>query len=156
MSEALFVGSVGGTPFTSGTSLQTAILVRNGASDFGLQIKKFRISFTGVTASNPPVLVRAFTTDNTSNGTSTAVSITQSSGRVIGTTGTLCVVNFSVEPTNKTYLGEEFLLTPNGGTLIYDYPYGDEPDLPNNSSFGLEITPSAAVGVLAAIYFTRI
>lgn len=156
MAQALYAVSTGTTPFTSTTSLQTAIAVINAGTDFAIQLKKFRIAFNGVTASNPPVTVRFFTTNNATAGTSTALTINQAAGRVLATTNLTAAGGYTVEPTTKTYLGEEFLLTPNGGTLLYDYPLGDEPDSAFTSTIGMEITASAAVGTMASLWFSRI
>jgi hypothetical protein len=157
MAQALYAASSGATPFTSLTAAQTAIAVVNAGTDFGLQIKKYRIAFNGVTAANPPVTVRFFTTANSTAGTSSAATIQQVAGRVIATTNLTAAFNYTAEPTTKTYTQDEFLLTPNGGTVIYDFPLGDEPDTAiGAATFGIEITASVAVGTSVALWFTRI
>ena len=156
MAQVMYGVSTGAAPFTSTTAVQTVLAIVNAATDCGVQIKKFRIAFNGVTAANPPVTVRFFTTNNATAGTSSASTITQTSGRSIVFTNITAAQQYTAELTTKTYVGEEFLLTPNGGTVIYDYPLGDEPDIGISSSYGMEITASVAVGVSAAFSFTRI
>lgn len=160
MARCLYQVQTGTTFWNSLASpaLQTAVHINSTATDFGLQIVKFRLSFNGVTAGNTPVLVRFYTDNGATAGTSTAGTITQSSGRVIAATNITAGYNYTAEPTTKTYLGDEYGLTPNGGTLVYDYPFGDEPDYFNsgNSSFGMEITPAQQVGVKATVWFSRV
>jgi hypothetical protein len=155
MAQAVYITNTGAAPFTSTAVAQTVLAVVNAGTDFALQLKKYRIAFNGVTASNPPVTVRLFTTNNATAGTSSAATITQSSGRALATTNITAAQQYTAEPTTKTYF-DEFLLTPNGGVVIYDYPLGDEPDTALTSTMGIEITASVAVGVSAALVFTRI
>lgn len=158
MAQALYSVGTGAAPVNSLTTLQTAIAIVNAATDFGIQLKKYRIAFNGVTAANPPVTVRFFTTLNTTAGTpGSTPSIVQESGRAIAATNLTGGSMYTAEPTTKTYLGDGFLLTPNGGTVIYDFPLGDEPDTAIGAgTMGLEITASVAVGTFAALWFTRI
>ena len=156
MAQVQYATSTGTAPFTSTAVIQTAVAVVNAGTDFATQLKKYRIGFNGVTAANPPVTVRFFSTANTTAGTSTALTITQTSGRVLATTNLTSAGGYTVEPTTKTYYGDAFLLTPNGGLVIYDFPLGDEPDTALTSTMGMEITASVGVGTEAALWFTRI
>jgi hypothetical protein len=155
MAQIIYGTSTGAAPFTSTTAIQTVIAVVNAATDCGIQLKKYKISFNGAIATNPPVTVRLFSTNNATAGTSTAGTITRHSGLSVVTTNLSAAFQYTVEPTTKTYI-DEFLLTPNGGTVIYDYPLGDEPEVGISSTLGLEITASVAVGVAASLLFTRI
>jgi|SRR5579859_1772362 len=138
-------------------ALQTAMTVTSTATDYGLQLKKVRLGFNGVTASNTPVIVRLYVYTVATSGTSTASTPLQVSGRTIAATNMAGAFNFTAEPTVKAYF-DEWSLTPNGGTVIYDYPLGDEPDYFNsgNMGFGLEITPAQQVGVTSSMWVTRI
>lgn len=163
MSQALYTAGTGAGFFTSlaTPALQTAIGIFSTATDFGLQLKKYRLGFNGVTAANAPVSCRFFTCTFATNppGTaSTSAVLTQELGLRIATTNITAAYNWTTEPTVKTYLGDVFSLTPNGGSDIYDFPYGDEPDnfVSGTTGFGLEITPAQQVGVLAALWFGRI
>lgn len=158
MAQALYSVGTGAAPVTSLAVLQTAIAVVNAGTDFGIQIKKYRLSFNGVTAANPPVTVRFFTTANTTAGTpGTTPTIVQESGRAIAATNLTGGSMYTAEPTTKTYLGDGFTLTPNGGTVLYDFPLGDEPDMAIGAgTYGMEITASVAVGTWASLWFTRI
>lgn len=156
MAQCQYAASTGATPFTSTTAIQTAIAIVNAATDCGIQLKKYRLGFTGVTAANQPVTVRFFSTGNTTAGTSTALTITQTSGRTIAISNITAAGGYTAEPTTKTYYGDAFTLTPNGGTVIYDVPLGDEPDAGTASTIGMEITATVAVGTEASMWFTRI
>lgn len=160
MARCLYSVGTGATFWNSLASpaLQTAITVSSTATDFGLELVKYRLGFNGVTAANTPVLVRFYTYTQATAGTSTAGTIVQENGRAIASTNIASGFNFTVEPTVKTYTGDGFSVTPNGGSTIYDFPYGDEPDYFNsgNMGFGLEITPAQQVGVTATLWFSRI
>jgi hypothetical protein len=158
MPAPVYKVDTGAAAFTSLATLQTAFGIQAGA-DYGLQLKKFRIGATGVTASNPPGIVRVFSATYATNppGTnSTTQTPIQANGRTLAATNMLGALQWTVEPTVKTYL-DEFPLTPNGGTVLYDYPLGDEPDTPAlGSGFGVEVTFSVAVGIAGAMWVTRI
>ena len=156
MAQIQYACSTGATPFTSTTAVQTALAIVNAATDCGVQVKRYRLGFTGVTAANTPVTVRFFTTNNATAGTSSASTIAQTSGRTLAITNITAAQQYTVEPTTKTYSQDAFVLTPNGGLVIYDFPLGDEPDMGTASTYGLEITAAQAVGTEASLWFTRI
>jgi hypothetical protein len=118
---------------------------------FGVDLRGIRVSFDGVTASAVPVVVElvTFTTD----GTGSAGTVAQSSGRTI-TAGFTTKYNYSVEPTTATLI-DRYTLTPNGGTLIYDYPADRTPDCAVSNLFAIRCTAPAAVNVNAAMLFER-
>lgn len=160
MSRPLMKVDTGASYTNSSGSLQTIIAVVNSCTDAGLQLVKFRIGFNGVTASNPPGIIRAYTTDGTANGTyGSAPTVTQTTGFRVGTVNLAGGAFASAEPTTKTYI-DEFSLTPNGGTLVYDFPLGDEPEVgvkgTNGTVLGIDLSGITAVGVSAAMWFSRI
>lgn len=120
-------------------------------AQFGVDLKKIRLGFDGVTASAIPVLVElvAFTTD----GTGTSGTVNQVYGRSI-TAGFTSKYNYSVEPTTATVV-DRWSLTPNGGLVIYDWPLGDTPDTAVSNLFALRLTAPAAVNVNASMWFER-
>jgi hypothetical protein len=160
MAQTVYTASSGATFWNSLASpaLQTAITAQSSATDHGIQVKKYRIGFNGVTASNTPVLIRVYTSTLATAGASSAGTVQQVLGRVIANGALSSNFNYTSENTVKTYTGEEWSLTPNGGTVIYDYPLGDELDYYNSGAMaiGLEITPAQQVGVAASVWFTRI
>jgi len=149
----------GVVPLAAGTP-KTAMFVTAGAQ-FGMDLKKFRIGFDGVTASAVPIFwelnystAATNSTPGTGN-TSLTASITQNYGRAIATTGFLAGGNCSSEPTVQTNIDGN-LLTPNGGLLVYDFPLGDVPDAAVANGFALRLTAPAIVSVRCTMWFERI
>lgn len=139
-----------GAAVASGTALKTILSVIAPAQ-FGVDLTKFRIAYDGVTASAVPILteVWSFTTD----GTGTAGTVNQVYGRTI-TAGFTSKYNYTVEPTTLTLI-DSFLLTPTGGTLLYDFPLGTSPDTAVSNGFALRTTAPATVNVRATMWFER-
>jgi hypothetical protein len=158
MSAPLYRVDTGATAITIPAALTTAIGIQAGA-DFGLALKKIHIGFNGVTAANPPITVRLFSATYATNppGTnSTSSTPIQVNGRTLAATNMLGGTLWTAEPTVKTYI-DSWPLTPNGGTVLYDLPLGDEPDTPAlGSGFGIELTPGQSVGFIGTLWVTRI
>ena len=137
---------------------KTVLMVISPAQ-FGVDLKKFKVSFDGITASSVPALVELVTSTNATNSTpgtnntNENGSIIQLSGRSI-TTGFTAFSASTSEPTVLTIV-DRFLLTPNGGTLFYDYPLGDTPDTAVSTGIGLRITAPAGVNARASMTFER-
>ncbi|MEU6725460.1 hypothetical protein ABZ917_17270 [Nonomuraea wenchangensis] len=156
MAKAGYSIVTGGTVSVS-TSAKSVLGVKS-ASDFGLDLKKVWLGFTGVTASETPVTCEICYCTWASNGpgtNSTAVtsSISQVYGRSI-THALTAAKNWTTEPTSLTVLAE-FPLTPNGGTLIYDFPLGDTPDCAPDHGFVIRCTASASVNIRATLIVER-
>lgn len=125
-------------------------------ADFGTDLKKYRVGFDGVTASAVPVLVELCYATFATNGpgtNSTATTVRQEYGRVL-TAGFTTATNWTTEPTVLTVI-ESYLLTPNGGTILYDYPLGDTPDSAFSQGFVVRCTAPAIVNVRASLVFER-
>lgn len=123
----------------------------------GLQLVGFRIGFDGVTASAVPVLVELgyCTWGANSPGTnSTSTTPRQRAGRSL-TAGFTAGKTWTTEPTTITVL-DEWLLTPNGGLVILDYPLGTEPDSALAEGFVIRCTAPAIVNVRASMAVSRI
>ncbi|MGI5274879.1 hypothetical protein ACQEUU_37500 [Nonomuraea sp. CA-218870] len=127
-------------------------------SEFGLDLKKVWFGFTGVTANEAPVLcevcVATFATNApATNSTTLTTSVRQVYGRAIDH-GVTAARNWTSEPTVLTPIAE-FPLTPNGGTLLYDWPLGDTPDCAPSNGFALRFTAAASVSVRASMTWER-
>jgi hypothetical protein len=142
----------------SAAAAKTALMVIT-PSQFGGDFKKFRISFDGVTASAVPVLCEVVRSTNASNSTpgtgntSETSNIVQVYGRSI-TTGFTAFSASTSEPTVLTVV-ERFLLTPTGGTLIYDFPLGDTYEWDVSAGMGIRLTAPATVNARASAIFER-
>lgn len=133
-----------------------SILGVNAPAQFGVDLKKFRVAFDGVTSSAVPVLVElcysTFAT-NVPGTSSTSTTVDQVYGRAI-TAGFTAAKNWSGEPTSLTPI-DEWLLTPAGGLVIYDFPLGDTPDSAVSNGFVLRLNAPATVNVRATMFFER-
>jgi hypothetical protein len=126
-------------------------------SQFGIDLKKVKIGFDGVTASAVPVLCELMTSTLASNSTpgtgNTSATPVQIYGRSI-TAGFTGFYGSTSEPTALTAF-DSFLLTPAGGLVIYDYPLGDTPDTAVSNGIVLRCTAPAVVNVRASFTFER-
>lgn len=135
--------------------------VKSGATtaNHGVDLKKFRVGFDGTTASAVPVLVEVClctfgaNPPGTSSTTLTTPGIVQAYGRA-APTGFTAAKNWTTEPTTLTVV-DAFLLTPNGGLVMYDWPLGDSPDSALGEGFVLRLTAPAVVNVRASMAFER-
>lgn len=140
------------------TSPKSILGVKSGATtaNHGVDLLGIRVAFDGTTASAVPVTIElcAATFATNAPGTnSTSVTVRQRYGRLAGT-GFTAAKNWTTEPTVLTVV-EEWLLTPNGGLVIYDWPLGTSPDSPLGEGFVIRCTAGAAVNVRATMYFER-
>lgn len=125
-------------------------------AQFGVDLKKFRLGFDGVTASAVPVTCELCYATFATNGpgtNSTSITVQQIYGRSI-TAGFTAAYNWTTEPTVLT-VKDVFTLTPNGGLLVYDYPLGDTLDSAVSEGFVFRLTAPAAVNVRPTLYFER-
>jgi hypothetical protein len=142
----------------SAATAKSIIGVKSGATtaNHGVDLKKFRVSFDGVTASAVPVLIEVCSATfgaNAPGTNSTSTTVRQDYGRLAGT-GFTTARNWTAEPTTLAVI-EEFLLTPNAGTIFYDWPLGDSPDSPLGEGFVIRCTAPATVNVRSTLWFER-
>ncbi|MEV0830903.1 MULTISPECIES: hypothetical protein [Streptosporangiaceae] len=149
----------GAVTLTGGTA-RTILGVKSGATtaNHGVDLRKLRVGFNGTSASAVPVLVEvcAATFATNAPGTqSTSVTVRQAYGRLVGTGFTAAKAwNASNEPTVLTVI-EEFLLTPNGGLVLYEWALAEGPDSALGEGFALRCTAPAGVDVRAGLWFER-
>lgn len=125
-------------------------------AQFGVDLTKFRIAFDGVTATNAPVLVELCYATFATNGpgtNSTSITVQQAYGRSI-TAGFTAAYNWTTEPTVLT-LVDGWTLTPNAGTVIYDFPLGTTPDSAVSQGFVIRCTAANNVNVRPTLWFER-
>ena len=126
-----------------------------GAADFGIDLKKYRIEFDGVTSTAIPVLVELCYSTAATAGTSTAITPLAAAGRQNAVTGFVSGGNFSAEPTVLTTLSAE-LVPAYMGSLWFDFMnWGDTPDSALAQGFAIRCTAPAAVNVRATLWFGR-
>ncbi|MFI7448066.1 hypothetical protein ACIBQX_11260 [Nonomuraea sp. NPDC049714] len=154
MAKSGYVVTSGSVSLVAST-LKYVLGVQAG-TEYGVDLKKLRIGFNGVDATDAPTLVElcAVTFATNAPGTnSSPVTPRQVYGRHAAT-GFLAASNWTSVPTVVTVL-EEFLLSPNGGLVMYDWPLGDTPDSPLGEGFAVRCTSADAVALRAAMWFER-
>lgn len=155
MAKAGYTVVTGGAVALTASTAKSVLGIKS-ASDFGIDLKKIWWGFTGVTATEAPVVCElCYCTfgANPPGTASTSVTPAQVYGRTIAH-GVTAAKTWTTEPTTITVLGE-VPLTPNGGTLLYDSPLGDTPDSAVDQGFVLRFTAAASVSVRATIWFER-
>lgn len=156
MAKAGYSAATGAAVALSAATAKSVLGVKSGAA-FGVDLKKIRVSFDGVTASAVPVLVElcyATFATNAPGTNSTSVTPAQVYGRVIAH-GVTAARTWTTEPTVLTVL-DEWLLTPNGGLALYDIPLGDTPDSAVAEGFTVRLTAPATVNARATLWWERI
>jgi len=156
MSKAGYSVQTGAAVALVATTAKTALFVAAPAQ-FGVDLKKYRVAFDGVTATAVPVFIEINVCTGASNFTAgtgnTSATVNQTYGRSI-TTGFTAGYNCTSEPTVQSNV-DAYLLTPNGGVVVYDFPLGDTPDSPVSGGFCLRLTAPAAVNVRCSMWFER-
>lgn len=152
MAKAGYSAAVGAAVALSAATAKTILSV-TAPAQFGVDLKKLRVGFDGVTASAVPVVVELCYSTFATAGTTTAGTVRQAYGRTI-TAGFTTAYNYTAEPTVLTVL-DRWTLTPNGGLVVYDFPLGDTPDSAVSEGFALRLTAPAAVNANATLWFER-
>jgi hypothetical protein len=150
------VVTAGAVALTAATA--KSVLGVKGHANFGLDLKKARIGFDGVTASAVAVLVElcycTFVT-NSPGTNSTTLTPAQVYGRVTAAGFTAAKTwTAANEPTVLTVI-DEILLDPNKGLLVYDFPLGDTPDSAVAEGFVYRCNAPAAVNLRGTFWLER-
>lgn len=155
MAKAGYSIVTGGAVALSAATAKSILGVK-APSGNGIDLKKFKVGFNGTSASEAPVLIElcyATFATNSPGTNSTSVTPAQIYGRAI-TVGATAAKTWTTEPTVLTVL-QEWLLTPNGGLVFYDFPLGDTPDSAVSEGFVIRCTAPAAANVRASLEFER-
>lgn len=141
---------------TAGTARTTLAVI--GTASFGVDFVGYEISFDGVTATTPPVLVElcqsTFATNSTPGTANTAATVIQTAGRII-TPGFTGFYASTSEPTVLTAY-DSYTVTPNGGTVIRDYQAPNTPDSAVSNGFVIRLTANTAgCNARATMFFER-
>lgn len=148
--SAGYTATTEGSEALAAATAETVIQLR-GATTTNARIRRWWVSFDGVTAAAVPVTVRLLrqTTDGTG---SAATEVKLDPGSVAAACAALH--SFSAEPTAGEVIESHFVKADGGG-LVIEYPdiYEDSPILgaATTSRIGIEVTAAAVVNVLAGI-----
>lgn len=151
-----FVQTEGAVGLVAATA--KSVLGVKAHANSGLQLKAFEIAFDGVTASAIPVLIELgyCTWATQSPGTlSTSVTVRQSYGRALAAGFTAAKDWSTTQPTAITPL-KEFLMAPDKGLVMYQFPLGQEPDCALAEGFVLRITSPATLNCRATMGLERV
>lgn len=151
MARAIYSAPVGASVALVAATAKTILGVITPAQ-FGIDLVRCELGFDSVTATDKAVTVEfvAYTAD----GTGTAGTMVQTSGRAI-TTGFTSKYNYSVEPTGGSVLAR-YSVTPIGGTIVLDF--GDRSPIDTNVSvvLGLRLTsPTGTPNANATLWVAR-
>lgn len=156
MSAVGYTAVTGGAVALSAATAKSILGVKAHANS-GVHIKGFEVAYDGVTASAVPVLVElcyATFATNSPGTASTSVTPAQQYGRVL-TAGFTAGKTWTTEPTALTVL-KEWLMAPDKGLVMYQFPLGQEPDSALAEGFVIRCTAPAAVNVRASLLVERI
>jgi hypothetical protein len=148
-----------GTEADSAISAATKKTIAGGKAhaNSGLLLLGFWIGFADTNAAEVPALIELEYCTWATNGpgtNSTSCTIRQTSGRVI-TAGFTAGYSWTAQPTTLTPVAPPFTLTPNGGTLLYDFPFGTEADAAVSEGFALSVTAPSATTVRGGLIVAR-
>lgn len=145
--------ALAGAGALAAATAKTMLAVRGGAA-FGLDLRRWGVSFDGVTASAVPVLVELCTWSGATSGTSTAATPVQTGGRVIAHGVGGSGQNFTVEPTVLAVVKAE-LVTPNGGLFEQEFAPDATYDSDVLTGWAIRLTAPAIVNARAIMEWFR-
>jgi hypothetical protein len=156
-SERLYVVR-SGTSATNSTAValvaataKTVIGVMASSQDV-FCLKRVRLSFASVTATDVPALVEVGIT--TAAGTSTAFTPVQVVGSTLASSASASGYNFTGEPTyNRIF--ESLYVPVNNGLVEWFYPLGEEPQADPSQGFAIRITAPQAQSVYATLVYSE-
>lgn len=126
-------------------------------AQFGIDLKKIRVSTDGVTAANTPVfceiMLSTLATNSTPGTNNTTGTVVQVYGQPI-TAGFTGFYSSTSEPTVLTTI-DDFWLDPNKSTVLYDFPLGDTPDTAVSRGIVLRCTAAQVVNIRARFWVER-
>lgn len=163
MPQALYHGySAGQFTMSAASSTLPALVIANTDTNHALMLKKYRIGMGGTGSASVTFQIAATSTSATALGTSTAGTIVQTGGRTLANGGISIVgANYTAARTTEAYVIIDEITLVNNQTLIYDYPWGDEPDCPlgvatYGAGFAVFITAGTPVVTTVDLWVARI
>lgn len=155
MPAPVYTAVTGGEVSLSAATAKSVVGVKAHANS-GLLLAGYEVAFDGTSSTAEPVLVEicyATFATNPPGTNSTSVTPAQELGRVMAV-GATAGKNWASEPTVLTVLRERSI-PAYGGTLLYDYPLGTEPDCALGEGFVIRCTAPASVAVRATLRVSR-
>jgi hypothetical protein len=138
------------TPVSVGTSAKTVLSVLGGASDT-LALKRVRVSFPSVTATDTPATVEVGIISTL--GTVTSFTPVQHGGRILASSAT-AGYNATVEPTYQ-WITETTYVPLQQGLFEWWYPLDEELQADPSQGFGLRITAPVTVNTYCSLLYSE-
>jgi hypothetical protein len=139
--------------FSAATGAKTALNTIAPAGH-GLAVVEIGVSFNGVTASDAPALVELCTSTQVGAGTSagSTPTVIQTRGKATSGSAPTAGHNYTAEPTTLVSV-RQWLISPNGGVLIYPLPLGREVECESSGgtikALCIRVNTSATVSLYA-------
>lgn len=134
----------------SAATAKTVVGILGSAADT-IALKRIRVSFASVTATDVPALVEVGII--TAAGTSTAFTPVQVAGSTLASSAA-AGYNHTVEPTyNRVF--ESTHVPVNNGFAEWWYPLGEEPQCDPSQGLAIRVTSPQAQSVLASILYSE-
>lgn len=142
MTQAVFSAPTGAAVTLTAATAKT-VLAWQAPAEHGLLWRGYDLGLTGVIATEPAVLVELCMCTFATAGTGTGATETQECGRTVAVPGS-AFYGYSAEPTVLVPF-RQYTLTPVGGTILWDWSEGLEPDCDASKGFAIRITPGATI-----------
>lgn len=148
-----YVVNTGASAIALTAATAKTVIYINAGSNVDACLSELCVGFDGVTASNVPALVELVYGTKASNSTpgtgSTSFTPLQARGWAVKTAAAAAANTCTSEPT-VLVSHRQWLVTPNGGLLVIQFPLGKEPTAHNIAStsglqIGLRVTAPATV-----------
>lgn len=154
--RTLYTLSTGAAVALVAATPKTVLCVLTPAT-FGADLLGYEIAFDGVTASAIPVLIELCRSTAATNSTPGTANSTGTVVQIGGQTVTSGFTGFYASTSEPTVLSpfDSFTITPNGGTIVRDYPSDRTPDCAISAGIVLRCTAPAGVNVRATFTFAR-
>lgn len=127
-------------------------------AQFGIDLKKVHFGFDSVAATDKSVYIEICTSTLATNSTPGTGNTTGVINNIYGPRITAGFTGFFASTSEPTVLTTVwgYLLTPVGGTQLYDIPLGDTIDTAVSTGICIRMTaPTTAVNVRATAFFER-
>lgn len=154
--RAIYSLQTGAAVALSAATAKTALGIICPAQ-FGIDLLGFECAFDGVTASAVPVLLEICTSTLASNSTPGSNNTTGTVNQIAGRSLTAGFTGFYASTSEPTVLTPVWstLLTPNGGSLVYDFPRDQTFDTAVSAGICFRLTATFAVNARMTATFAR-
>jgi hypothetical protein len=163
MAQVLYHGYSPSFTMAGSSSSLPAFRIANTDTLHALQLKKYRIGMGGTGSASVTFQIFCESTGGTTAGTSTALTgISQVGGRVLAAGGiAVSGCNYTGAPASAVFQIVDEITLVNNQTIVYDYPWGDEPDCvlgtaTGGAGVGMLITSGTPVATTIDMWVSRI